>query len=233
MFEAVYFDAFNTLFSMRVPGLSRSRRMPMQKGRLSSIMHQYDARLQALYGRVHAGVEPAPNRFTRFLAAVADRTGVSTTGPYGLLLRPDWLIRYLLSVYTDVLSTLQALNQVCSLGVISNAWPQMDRILDLLGIRHYFDSVTISAKVGLSKPNPAIYELALRNLGISADQAIFVDDMPYNVAAAESMGLRALWLVRAAVAEASIPAQYRGLTRIQSLDQVVAMALGSRHYAPA
>jgi HAD superfamily hydrolase (TIGR01509 family) len=205
----------------------------MQKGRLSRIMHQYDARLQASYGRVRAGVGPEPSRWTRFLAAVADRTGLSFTGPYALLLRTDWLIRYWINIYADVVSTLQELNQICRLGVISNAWPQMEKFLDLLGIRHYFESITISAQVGLSKPNPAIYELALRNLCISAEEAIFVDDMPYNVAAAQEMGLRALWLVRSALAEASIPTEYRGLTRIQSLDQVVALALGTQQYAPA
>ncbi len=233
MYQAVYFDAFNTLFSLRVPRLSRNSRLPMQKGKLSDVLHRFDARLQELYGQVQAGLDPEPSRLARFLAGLADRTGLSTTGPYALWLRTDGLIRYWFSVYTDVLSTLQTLSQMCNLGIISNAWPQLERFLDLLGIRNYFDSVTISAQVGLSKPNPAIFELALRNLKISAEQALFVDDMPYNVAAAQNMGLRGLWLVRAAAADGAIPPQYRHLTRIESLDQVIALAQGTQPYAQA
>jgi len=144
-----------------------------------------------------------------------------------LLLRKESAARRWLGVYADVLSTLQTLSQACKLGVISNAWPHLESLLRLLGLRHYFESVTISAQVGLSKPNPAIYELALQTLHVSAEQAIFVDDMPANVAAAQWMGLRALWLVRKALPAEDIPSVYRVLTQIHSLEQVVPLLRGA------
>jgi HAD superfamily hydrolase (TIGR01509 family) len=198
----------------------------MQKSKFSEFLHRFDARLQAAYGRVQAGAPGDSGPLARLFASVADVTGVSRTGPFALWLGPEGIVRHWLSMYADVLSTLQALTQVCRLGVISNGWPQLERFLDLLGIRSYFESVTISAQVGLSKPNPAIFELALQNLGIGAAQAIFVDDMAYNVAGAAEMGLRALWLVRAPVEASAIPARYRHLTRIDSLEQVIALATG-------
>ncbi len=227
MYQAVYFDAFNTLFSLRYPIGSAARQLPMQKGALSDFLHRFDAHLQAAYGRAHAGPPGEASPFVRLFAAFADLTGLSKTGPFGLLVRKEGLVRHWLTVYTDVLSTLQTLSQVCRLGIISNAWPHLERLLDLLGISSYFESVTISAQVGLSKPNQAIYELALRTLRIHAEQAIFVDDMPANVAAAERMGVRALWLVRAPTSERDIPARYRHLTQIHSLEQVVALVLGT------
>lgn len=52
-----------------------------------------------------------------------------------------------------------------------------------------FDSVILSNEVGLLKPDPAIYELALNQLGISAEQALFVDDLAENVAGGTAVGL--------------------------------------------
>jgi HAD superfamily hydrolase (TIGR01509 family) len=227
MYQAVFFDAFNTLFSLRFPVGSGARQVPMQKSRFSEFLHRFDAQLQAAYGRVQAGAPGESGPLARLFASVADLTGVSRTGPFALWLGPDGIVRHWLSMYADVMSTLQALTQVCRLGVISNGWPQLERFLDLLGIRSYFESVTISAQVGLSKPNPAIFELALRNLSLNAAQAIFVDDMPYNVLGASQMGLQALWLVRAPVEASAIPARYRQLTRIHSLEQVISLALGT------
>jgi len=227
MYQVVFFDAFNTLFSLRYPVGSKSRQLPMQKGSVSNFLHRMDARLQAAYGRARVGQSGEVNALERLFATFADWTGLSKTGPYALLLRTDGILRRWLSIYTDVVSTLQILQQACRLGIISNGWPQVERMLDLLGIRSYFESVTISAQVGHSKPNPAIFELALRALHIGAEQAIFVDDMPYNVAAAEQMGLRGLWLVRRPLEPSAIPVPYRQLTRIQSLEQVIGLAVGS------
>lgn len=52
-----------------------------------------------------------------------------------------------------------------------------------------FDCVIMSCDVGLLKPDPAIYELALEWLSVSPRNAIFVDDMPENVAAAQALGM--------------------------------------------
>ena len=56
-----------------------------------------------------------------------------------------------------------------------------------------FDVVIDSSAVGLRKPTPAIFLLALEQLGgIEPDRALFLDDHPGNVAGAEAAGLRAL-----------------------------------------
>ncbi len=46
-----------------------------------------------------------------------------------------------------------------------------------------------SNEVGLLKPDPAIYRLALDRLGVAPAQALFVDDLAANVAAAHALGL--------------------------------------------
>ncbi|MEM9033418.1 MAG: HAD family phosphatase [Actinomycetota bacterium] len=52
-----------------------------------------------------------------------------------------------------------------------------------------FDVVVDSSEVGLRKPDPAIYELTLGRLGVEAAAAVFLDDHPANVAAAQALGM--------------------------------------------
>lgn len=53
----------------------------------------------------------------------------------------------------------------------------------------WFDVVVDSCEVGLRKPDPAIWNLTLDSLGVEAQRAIFLDDHPSNVEAAEKLGI--------------------------------------------
>ncbi len=55
-----------------------------------------------------------------------------------------------------------------------------------------FDGVVVSADVGLLKPDPAIYELFLARHGLRAEECVFLDDSPANVAAAKNVGMAAV-----------------------------------------
>lgn len=59
----------------------------------------------------------------------------------------------------------------------------------LLPLDELFDDVVDSSEVGMRKPAPQIYQLALERLGVHASQAVFVDDAPGNVAGAEAVGI--------------------------------------------
>jgi 2-haloacid dehalogenase len=52
-----------------------------------------------------------------------------------------------------------------------------------------FDDVLISGKEKLIKPDPAIYRLAFERFGLKPEQALFIDDLPANIAGAESVGI--------------------------------------------
>jgi putative hydrolase of the HAD superfamily len=53
-----------------------------------------------------------------------------------------------------------------------------------------FHHVIDSSEVGLRKPDPRIFELALAKLGVAAGSAVFLDDYPGNVAAARRIGMQ-------------------------------------------
>jgi putative hydrolase of the HAD superfamily len=73
-------------------------------------------------------------------------------------------------------------------GLISNTWgpppafrrAQLDRM---------FDAVVRSDEVGLRKPDPEIYLLTARRLGVRPDECVFVDDMLANVQGARALGM--------------------------------------------
>lgn len=71
----------------------------------------------------------------------------------------------------------------------------------LLDFEELFDAVVDSSEVGARKPNPAIFDIALRRLGeIPPERAVFLDDAPGNVAGAIAAGLRAILVVEPSAA---------------------------------
>lgn len=78
-------------------------------------------------------------------------------------------------------------------GLISNAWLELrGQLVDHWHIDDAFDDLVISAEVGLAKPDPAIYRLALDRLEVQAEQAVFIDDFESNIAAASDLGMHAV-----------------------------------------
>ncbi|MET7702634.1 HAD-IA family hydrolase [Streptomyces sp. NPDC005485] len=57
------------------------------------------------------------------------------------------------------------------------------------GIWDLFDVHVISEVVGVAKPDPAIYQLALDRLGLLGQECVFVDDHPVNLPPAEALGI--------------------------------------------
>ncbi|WP_372795934.1 HAD family hydrolase [Pontiella sp.] len=58
----------------------------------------------------------------------------------------------------------------------------------------FFEGTTglfFSYKMGVRKPDPRIYEMALEELGVSGEQCFFIDDLEQNVAEARNWGIEA------------------------------------------
>ena len=73
-------------------------------------------------------------------------------------------------------------------ALLSNSWGDAlaydEALLDEL-----FDAWVISSRVGLRKPDPAIYELAAERLGLPPAACVFVDDLPGNLKPARAIGM--------------------------------------------
>jgi putative hydrolase of the HAD superfamily len=57
---------------------------------------------------------------------------------------------------------------------------------------HRFDALVWSFQLHMAKPAPAIYRYALQELGVSPEEALFLDDKPVNVEAARALGMKAI-----------------------------------------
>ncbi len=72
---------------------------------------------------------------------------------------------------------------------LSNAWSDARPRLQRDGIEAAVDEVILSCEVGVAKPDPRIYRLALERLSVDPSYAVFVDDSHDNVTAARGLGM--------------------------------------------
>jgi len=92
----------------------------------------------------------------------------------------------------ELLALIRSLRPARRTGLISNAWLDLRDYVVKNRFADAFDSIIISAEVGLLKPDPQIFALALRQLGATPQQAVLVDDTLANVEAANNLGMRGL-----------------------------------------
>ena len=79
-----------------------------------------------------------------------------------------------------------------TVALLSNATTALEEELRVLQIADLFDPTIISAYIGAIKPDPAAYQAALAALHRPADETIFIDDMPDNIAAAQALGIQGI-----------------------------------------
>jgi epoxide hydrolase-like predicted phosphatase len=95
-----------------------------------------------------------------------------------------------------VLPLLKPRYKLAALSNHAKEWAEfMQKGFDFFGS---FDQIIFSCDVGLRKPDPRIYELALTKLGSAPEECLFVDDKKRNTDAADALGMRTLTLDRAA-----------------------------------
>ena len=76
------------------------------------------------------------------------------------------------------------------LGIVSNFYGNLERVCSELGIRSLFDVIVDSTLVGVTKPDPGIFWVALNTLEIAPHQGIYVGDNPYrDMAGAKAIGM--------------------------------------------
>lgn len=102
----------------------------------------------------------------------------------------------------DLIGYIRSLRPRCKTGIISNAWPGVREAHQAHLNGATFDVIVYSAEAGLAKPDSAIYRLALKQLGVAASEAIFVDDVLENVEAARDLGMAGVLFKKGMDAEA-------------------------------
>ena len=121
------------------------------------------------------------------------RTGLDT---FYATFHPHWRAE------EDAHSTLASLKGVnYRLGLISNAGDVKDvqTLVDRFSLRPFFDHIIISAKVGVRKPHPRIFEIALDTFNVHPNEAVMVgDELPHDILGANNTGIASIWVTRRA-----------------------------------
>ena len=100
--------------------------------------------------------------------------------------------------FPEALQVLRELGQTFRLGLVTNGPGdlQYDK-LNVSGLKGCFGVVVVSREVGIAKPDPRIFAIALDRLGVAASDSVFVGDNPKtDIKGARAAGIKAIWLNR-------------------------------------
>ena len=186
-FRAILFDLDDTLYDLRSYWRERLRlALELVRARYAHLDAEALA-LLAMSERVY--IEHWPEFLRR--QGVDDEALIAEAHE---VFRQEWFERMALA--EDAAPTLAALRSRYKLGLITNGPSAIQRAkIERFGLANYFDELIVSAEVGVAKPDPAIFRLALERLGVAPAEALFVGDSPeYDLRGAMAAGVPFVWM---------------------------------------
>ena len=108
------------------------------------------------------------------------------------------------------------------IGMVSNWDSRLLKLCKGLGIDGYFDFKVISAVFGAAKPDPRIFQEALKQAGVRADEAVHIgDSLEDDIRGAHLAGIKSIWLDRSG-RHASLTKDHQDfVTVIQDLRELI------------
>ena len=130
---------------------------------------------------------------------------------------PELEADFPLALYPDAEPALANLkSEGFSMGLVSNAPADTERVVDALGLSKYLDPVVISGAVGYTKPNPEIFKIALRQAGLGPEEAVHVGDLyEADVVGARNAGVTGILIDRDGSHEGRDCLRIRSLTEVR------------------
>lgn len=170
MIRAIIFDCFGVLYRGSLEHL-RELTPPEKREELSDLSRSSD------YGYLS---------YDDYMAQVAQLTGRTTTEIEHIVsadhIRNESLVGIVRSLRADF-----------KVGLLSNVGRDLiARLFSEEEVSTLFDAVVLSSEVGMVKPYPEIFELMADRLDVRPDECLMIDDMPDNIAGAESVGMQGI-----------------------------------------
>jgi len=94
----------------------------------------------------------------------------------------------LMRIYPNLQTILSGLYQKYFLGIVTGRGVTTYKVLDHFGLSKYFDVIVDCTRYQKPKPDPESLLLAIRILGVSPDQTVYVGDSDVDVEAASTAG---------------------------------------------
>lgn len=119
--------------------------------------------------------------------------------PYNIAKQAEHITEYCYQVAKSTTSEaakiLATLSKKYSLALVSNFYGNLQSVIKDFGIYQYFTTIVESSVVGVRKPDPELFRIALQELAVSASEAVVVGDSYKNdIAPAQQLGCTAIWL---------------------------------------
>jgi FMN phosphatase YigB (HAD superfamily) len=104
------------------------------------------------------------------------------------------------------------------MGIVSNYGTNLLDLLPKLKIFDYFDFIIVSAIVGVAKPHPKIFQIAIEEAAVPPDQILYVGDNPEDdIKGANAMGIDAVLVNRPGRKPQTAPLMTHNLLEIEAL----------------
>jgi HAD superfamily hydrolase (TIGR01549 family) len=126
---------------------------------------------------------------------------------------------YFDSLFPDTIPTLQRLwRRRVSMGIVSNYGTHLLDLLPKLGIFDYFEFIIVSAIVGVAKPHPRIFEMAIEEALAPADRLLYIgDNVADDIEGATRVGIDAVLINRPGREPRFAPRMISSLLEVEKL----------------
>lgn len=210
-FQAILFDLDDTLYDLRSYWRGRLHEALGMLGKRYPQLERDELIGRAIAEKVY--IEKLPS-FLRGLA-IDDEALIDTIhAAFGR----DWFTRLMLN--EDAPATLAALRPHYRLGLVTNGPSRMQRPkIEQFRLGDYLDPLIVSEEVGVAKPDPAIFHLALERLGTRPEHTLYVgDSLEFDLPGAAAAGLPFIWMnPRRESLPAQLPAPLATIERLSEL----------------
>ncbi|MDH3890087.1 MAG: HAD family hydrolase [candidate division Zixibacteria bacterium] len=100
--------------------------------------------------------------------------------------------------FPEIETVLNHLKESYRLALLTNGEVGLqNEKLDLSGLRHHFEVVTVSGEIGIGKPDRQVFDLTLKRLGLTVDAAVMVgDNLRTDISGALGIGMFSAWINR-------------------------------------
>ena len=199
--KACVFDAYGTLFDVHSAVDVHSARLGQQAEAISATWRSKQLEytwLRSLMGR-HADFWEVTGEALEF-ALESHGIDIHTATQSGL--REALMQAYLqLLPYPEATSALEMLRQRgFRMAILSNGTPDMlDAAINNAGMQGIFEAVLSVESVGIYKPDPRVYQLAVDQLALPREHILFLSSNGWDVSGAKSFGFQTFWVNRAGV----------------------------------
>ncbi|WP_019946716.1 HAD family hydrolase [Hymenobacter aerophilus] len=170
----------------------------------ATLYQRYSDLLEEMHPRVMRGeLDYLTARQLRFRQLLAPYEPAPAAGSLTQLAEEHYgHYRHFRQPVPGALPLLQRLKTDYQIGVVTNnRTAEQEEKLEFLGLSGLVDVLVTSEAVGVLKPDPAIYHVALQRLGARPAETVMVgDNWVADVVGAQAVGIRPVWLNRTGAA---------------------------------